>query len=1270
VTFDVTEKLFSPTTTRGEITNAMPTATTKNKTITFSKEIEQLNSEQHSLVTKALSTLRDTFHQNEAYQQTNSHLFQLLKNYQRQSELLIPVLSTLQVLLSVNENANDWSVKHGTDFVTIVFEIVFGVNNFNNENHSTKCKVLAANALICTAQVNDEIRVLMREMRGLKPILQMTKSSEPEMSRCATNMLEVFSLNEMNRTCVPQLNGIETVLSVMQQKDVTIIKSVVGVLHSLMNNHSRNTQIIAEKCPVKPLWNYIDKSLKDSCVISELSHTIEKILDIVRAISEVEERVGDVLTEGGNTSREPNASFSTYDPLELVFSILEFFSKYQKYRHIIPPAIQLLRNVVVIDSVRDRIAELMALDHAYNVSYFSIFTAEKVNGVVYLFDKFSERTTEYVLMVLPLIQQLSKFDPSRTLKHMKGSKGIFDCIHFIKSDETDIDNKLVFAEILANLLSADATVRDLVTTELASAAFYLISMSDENTATTSKLQWAAFQLLRYFDIMKDEALVETCVSTLETKVPVYRLCDWILRLAKQHDDEQNKLLFTFLESLKNLVETEKVSGDEIANLGMTQLFVDMMDSPIFKEINLFILGTLTTNDEVKNHFVRLGGLNKLVPVLLYERDQNTISSALQISANVCERYRIAQIAFAELGGLAAVLQMLNDMDCVTPISTNNPVRYSMEHVGVKLQALTVLSTLLEHELNVSAASASGAVQIILPHCLSTSERFIQQVTSVLQQLSTVEKNKVPLSKSVELVSLLDCDSHIIQENLVNILNNVVTNDNCRRNLMTLNAIPKVKNLLESEDSDVAMLARMVLDHFKDPTSSTLKQKLSQVLAEIHADFDQKKTEIEKKFAGPMAKMLSRSSFVASAATSPSALTIEINWNFFDNLQNDDKKRSALHLFKREMWSNLRSSIEGFCDQTAHHGQALKYAVKKIVVQFADASYIQYEPENTDARVPYNGILYYNVGVEAGYIIPVAECIRLLNSQFSEVVKKMKRQSTIDPQDTEHLLSTPRKRSITESHRNPIPVLKNLSIDVASGSVQLAALKILISNPPYIQLAIENQSIKHMKKLVTKINEDLIKVYRGIKINSTGLKQERFLLITDQCLHTVKYDVSKNDIDRKHCHSINLADIQAIDLGTFDKHTEESYLAIYSKEKTNLHGVTQPATTTKSTRNNSFDDNEEPLSPVSLLRGVVPASMNTADVNPRDNCILNLIIPPYNCDRKMQFILLREIAWVLYAASSQAKGETITEPLEGQSMNKPSSGKMRAFIYNKFKIGAL
>jgi hypothetical protein len=78
-------------------------------------------------------------------------------------------------------------------------------------------------------------------------------------------------------------------------------------------------------------------------------------------------------------------------------------------------------------------------------------------------------------------------------------------------------------------------------------------------------------------------------------------------------------------------------------------------------------------------------------------------------------------------------------------------------------------------------------------------------------------------------------------------------------------------------------------------------------------------------------------------------------------------------------------------------------------------------------------------------------------------------------------------------------------------------------------------------------ENYIKGWRLTKYNKDGLKQERYLILTDTCYYTVKYDITKKIHDTKHTKRHPLNDLNSIDLGTF-QNTNQPVLYVVANER--------------------------------------------------------------------------------------------------------------------------
>jgi hypothetical protein len=221
-----------------------------------------LDESQHSIAFEAIGTMSPNSSLI-VYQECHMQLFQCLRLYEKRYIQNQSLYSTVleQLFLAIqrsvvfeDKTVNDWIERYGGPFVQIILNLLL------HHKTDTKLKSLAANTLTLCASRNDTCRIHIRELRGFKPILEMIKNSNDiVVKQYAMNLLGVILLNDMNRSCVPDLDGINIVLSLLKRQENSSSSSSSGsddddeLIHSslcvlnIFTLDSHNIQTIADQ---------------------------------------------------------------------------------------------------------------------------------------------------------------------------------------------------------------------------------------------------------------------------------------------------------------------------------------------------------------------------------------------------------------------------------------------------------------------------------------------------------------------------------------------------------------------------------------------------------------------------------------------------------------------------------------------------------------------------------------------------------------------------------------------------------------------------------------------------------------------------------------------------------------------------------------------------------------------------------------------------------------------------------------------------------------
>lgn len=1097
-----------------------------------------------------------------------------------------------------------------------------------------------------------------------------------------------------NKTLIPELNGVNAMISIIEtSQDESVVQSNICALCTLSTGNKKNMESIALKCPLKPLVDTLihllkpsDKELNASISVKtmpihepEFVNMLEKTLLIMQLVCS--KGCG---SSSGARTEEINQLNSDMNLVELLLSLLCFLHatehRHSRVDHCFNIIVNILSQLCSDEKTRQFLISQMNTEKPMTEDHFYVLVQGKqMNGAKLILNQFMSSNLTFASELSLFLAKMAEYEPKAivaVVDKLHGKDSFFvKCLSFLKSTSVADETRMHVAQLLSNIFSNGemmGTLAPVIKNDLTSTMTVLL------TELKSALQTAGFYIMRHMNL-NDGDLVNNCLQYLTNNVPSCRIIEWMLQL--DHTSESNhKILFILLETLKNHVAMEKTSGDEVAYLGLTPLLVNLLKTDLFKEIVLLLIHRLAKSCELRDAFVHMGGMNVIVP-MLSDRTKDYFLDVVTIINRMCDKSRLSQVAVAELGGLRLLIQILrtdnNEPESSSKIAECDPL-YDPS-CKIRLMVTSCLKNLLECSDNVTCATNYGAVEALLPYCDSPSCAMVENVVTSVLYLSNIYANREQIAQCSSLIDLLDCEHSSIQEIVCNILSNVSMSSQCQEILLQNGAYSKLQNQLESDNQLLSLYAQMALNHFKHLDVGSLKRRALELIKNSKIDFEQKKKDIETQYVRKYEAMINRGSMKASSKLSAyDSLLIEVNWTFFDTIPTDDQKRSALHLLKQNMWDNLRKSIGTYCDQSIHHSQALLQAVKRIVVQFAAISSVQYEPaskEHTSSAHSLNdGTLYYNVGFDSMSSMPVDEFVSHLNDLFMAMIKMFKRQSTMSPKDTESMISVPRSDVLSNALENPIQVLEKLARDAVNGPLQLQAVINLVSNEPYDRLSEhDSEAVERIKQQVLLFEEKFIKAYKVIKINKDGLKQERFLILTDKSYYTVKYDFAKKEHDKKHSKRYNLRDLFVIDVGLFEKTDDKFFLNLYMKQKmtkSRTYSVAKRLSNQSLISVDLFDEN---------------AQFEFAQLRPNtDTCNYNLLTPPYTNDHdymtstklqgekaisKRNLQLMQEIAWVLYASSVHLNGSAIWAPFNDQVLQKPSS-KLTSLIYNKFKFGKL
>jgi len=390
-----------------------------------------------------------------------------------------------------------------------------------------------------------------------------------------------------------------------------------------------------------------------------------------------------------------------------------------------------------------------------------------------------------------------------------------------------------------------------------------------------------------------------------------------------------------------LVQSEKADLRDIATLGISPKLINMLDFETFQDISIYFIYNISFDSVFKQSFINNGGLKKLLK-LLKEKDEHS-NDVLKIMYNFAKKDRSTKIAIAECGCLGYLLEKLT-----------KDTKFSDKFFKNSVALIQVLS---EVPSLATFIASYDIVPVVLKQSLSSDScAILEYATNLLSAIVTVpgfEQGRNRATENVkDLITLLRCDVPEIQENCINIFSNLASYSQYQSSLRDSGLITELQNLVEGDNQYLSLLSQLAVNNFnlENKKNETLRNRILSV-SKSENDFQSKKEAIEKQYVKRYENEIKKESIMWNSLTHMTnnayeKLTIEINWDFFDELKAEGEKRRAFHLLKDHSWRNLRESISLFCDQSPLHNRAFLTCINILIVEFDYSSYLAYKGAST------------------------------------------------------------------------------------------------------------------------------------------------------------------------------------------------------------------------------------------------------------------------------------------------------------------------------------
>jgi hypothetical protein len=211
--------------------------------------------------------------------------------------------------------------------------------------------------------------------------------------------------------------------------------------------------------------------------------------------------------------------------------------------------------------------------------------------------------------------------------------------------------------------------------------------------------------------------------------------------------------------------------------------------------------------------------------------------------------------------------------------------------------------------------------------------------------------------------------------------------------------------------------------------------------------------------------------------------------------------------RQETWDNIRDASRKFCSQSTAHQEAFS-SIRSWIISSHMFSQITLM-DNT---------VLYRLGWD--------DYRPLYGEQFVQTLNESLR-ATLTQNGGE-----------TNQRTEALKRLKELAQMCKQGAEDLETFtKVLQQHPFHQHDDTDALAIDKIVQLLKSDTENYVKGWRLTKYNKDGLKQERYLILTDVCYYTVKFDVTKKVHDTKHTKRHPLNDLNSIDIGTFQNTTQ-------------------------------------------------------------------------------------------------------------------------------------
>eukprot|EP00761_Pharyngomonas_kirbyi_P009649 gb/GECH01009666.1/.p1 GENE.gb/GECH01009666.1/~~gb/GECH01009666.1/.p1 ORF type:complete len:924 (+),score=190.26 gb/GECH01009666.1/:1-2772(+) len=371
------------------------------------------------------------------------------------------------------------------------------------------------------------------------------------------------------------------------------------------------------------------------------------------------------------------------------------------------------------------------------------------------------------------------------------------------------------------------------------------------------------------------------------------------------------------------------------------------------------------------------------------------------------------------------------------------------------------------------------------------------------------------------------------------------------------------------------------------------------------------------------------------------LRLAVNWRSMKKLKKDEWTKGVKTLSNSTPWEEMVAGISQFAQADNNNVHQFISQIKYI---FLDVR----EERKLDVGVL---VLQYSISLDGDYYD---------REDFSRILGK-------------RLLGVEAAEDVRdESYETDLEELRKLCRDPATTNVgDIHRLYFFLETtcdhlwrPNFVEV----QAIEKIKQeiLDTEHAEICIKAWKVIKLNKNGMRQERFLVLTNWAYYTIAYDFGSNKVDQDHCKMHDLDRLYLVDIGYLKKTSKKSSRAHLSgSQKTwALNIATMEEKHSGIAKPNPEDQGNRDGSAQSYMEhNNEQGKRFRPDTSEMYNSIF---LAPLTVDRAKRRYFLEEIAWTMYTASCMVNGEFGFEPFY-HDIFEPEGGVMSK-LYNNFKIG--